>query len=317
MRIVILGYTGLIGNSVLEYLTNFTSYHLICVGRRIKNKPYKSPKISYLSWNFKSFKKSKLLFLNKADVVINCIGKTDDNLNDLNNINVNFIQKLLKHISIYKLKIRFLHLSSVSVYGDGINYFGLNKTISEKSKIKLDNPYSKSKFKGDLLIKDFIKKKINKDFSYTILRISNVFGGAKKTNLLKFIEFSIKYAFWIKCSNKIMFNFVNVKDVAQAVILVISKLKVSKNKIYIVSDDCRQFKFYNYYQILLKKKIRNIQIPLNCMKFLINIFPLSKKIKNFILIISTRISYSNKKIKKELNFNPRFSLIKNIKSINE
>ena len=132
-----------------------------------------------------------------------------------------------------------------------------------------------------------------------------------------FIEFSIKYAFWIKCSNKIMFNFVNVKDVAQAVILVISKLKVSKNKIYIVSDDCRQFKFYNYYQIFLKKKIRNIQIPLNCMKFLINIFPLSKKIKNFILIISTRISYSNKKIKKELNFNPRFSLIKNIKSINE
>lgn len=310
MRIVILGYTGLIGKSVLKHLANFTSSYLICVGRSIRNKPYRNSKIRYLRWDFRSFEKPNLLFLKKTDVIINCIGKTDNSLNDLENINVNFIRELLRYISIYKLKVRFLHLSSVAVYGESINYFGRYKIISENSKIKADNQYSKSKFKGDLLIQNVVKKRINKNFSYTILRISNVFGGTKKTNLFKFVKFSLKFGFWIKCSNKIMFNFVNVKDVTQAVILVISKLKVSKNKIYIVSDDCKQYEFYRNYQNFFKKKIRKIQVPFNFIKFLIYFFPLPRKLINFISIISTRVFYNNKKIKKELNFNPRFSFLK-------
>lgn len=308
MKIVILGYEGYIGNSILRYLVNFSSSYLVCVGRYIKHKPYKSKKIKYYSWDFETFTKSNLLFLEKTDVIINCIGKTDNSINDLENINVSFIKKLLVYISDCKSKVRFLHLSSIAVYGESTSYFGYKKIISENSKIIANKSYSKSKLKGDLFIQDFVK--INKNFSYTILRISNVFGGFKKSNLLKFVKFSLKYCFWIKCSDKIMFNFVNVKDVAQAVFLVLLKLKVSKNKIYIVSDDCKQYKFYKNYQNFFQKKIRNIQVPFKFVKFLIYFFPLPIKLVNFISIISTRVIYSNKKIKKELNFNPRFSLIK-------
>ena len=168
-----------------------------------------------------------------------------------------------------------------------------------------------------MIIKNINKKNLNKNFSFTILRISNVFGGKQKSNLFKFLMFSLKFRFWIKSHNDTLFNFVNVKDVSQAVMLVIANLKVSKNKTYIVSDDCKQNQLYKNYQIFFKKKIKNIHIPLSFIKFLIKFLPLPKKLKNFTMIISSRVSYSNKKITKELNFNPKFSILKKIKYLNE
>ena len=103
----------------------------------------------------------------------------------------------------------------------------------------------------------------------------------------------------------------------QSVILIINKLKVSKNKTYIVSDDCKQYQVYSSYQKFYKKKIIEIQFPKLLIKFLIYFLPLPKKILNFMLLVSTRTFYSNKKIKNELNFKPKFSLIKQIKYLNE
>ena len=111
-----------------------------------------------------------------------------------------------------------------------------------------------------------------------------------------------------------MFNFINVKDVAQAVLLVVSKLKVSKNKIYILSDDCRQ-KSIPKLSLNFNKKIRKINVPLSLIKFAFNYLPFTKKILNFLFIISTRTSFSNKKIKRELIFKPRYSLTKNIRIV--
>ena len=78
---------------------------------------------------FYFFKKSNLPFLNKSQVIINCVGKTDGDKNKLNYINVLFVKKLLKHIKNSQLKIRLIHISSVSVYGAGKNNFGKKKYI--------------------------------------------------------------------------------------------------------------------------------------------------------------------------------------------
>ena len=76
MRIVILGYSGLIGKCILECLVKNKSLYLFCVGRNIKFKPFKNSRIKYIKWDFNSFNKSEMLFLNQAHVVINCVGKT-------------------------------------------------------------------------------------------------------------------------------------------------------------------------------------------------------------------------------------------------
>ena len=310
MKVVILGYSGLIGKSVIKQLAKNTSYYLICVGRNINNKPYINRRIKYYEWDFASYNDSNLSFLKKANIIINCVGKTDNNYKDLEPINVSFIKKLLNYINLRKLTVRFLHLSSISVYGGGQNYLGQNKIIYENSVFKLNDLYSKSKRKGELLIQNASKKKLNKNFSYTILRISNVFGARKKSNLFKFVMFTLNTRIWINCSNDITFNFVNLKDVTQAIIITISKLKISRNKIYIVSDDCKQFDFYKKYQNLNNKKIFQIPFSISFIKFIIYFIPLPKKLLNFFLIISSKIIYSNEKIKKELNFKPNFSILK-------
>tara|TARA_E500000178_G_scaffold313770_1_gene331447 strand:+ start:2208 stop:3161 length:954 start_codon:yes stop_codon:yes gene_type:complete len=308
MRIVILGYTGLIGKSVLEYLSKDNSLYLVCVGRNIRKKPYKNTKIKYCRWDFTTFKKSNLIFLNKANVIINCVGKNINTTNNFEKLNVFFIKKLIQHIKISKTRTRLIHLSSVSVYDSNKKNISSYKVISENSRIKPNDSYSKSKLDGDIIIQKSIKKSLNKNFSYTILRISNVVSNSKNSNLFKFVLFSLKSGFWIKSYDNIMFNFIDVRDVVQAIILIISKLKISKNKIYILSDDCKQSKIYKNYQNLYKKKIIEINIPISLIKFLIYFIPLPKKVVNFMLLISNRIFYSNKKIKYELNFKANFSL---------
>ena len=128
--------------------------------------------------------------------------------------------------------------------------------------------------------------------------------------------FTLNNGLWIRCYDDITFNFVNINDVVQAIILSITKLNVSKNKTYIVSDDCKQKQIYNKYKIISKKSFFKVQIPIQLLKFLIFLFPFTKKIFNFFSIISCRISYSNKKIKKELKFKPMFSVYKKIKLLN-
>jgi nucleoside-diphosphate-sugar epimerase len=317
MRIIILGYTGLIGSSILESLANNSSFDLVCVGRNIKNKLYRGERIKYFKWDFISFKEKKLSFLKKGNIIINCVGKTNNDKNNLEYINFIFIKNLLNYIKTYQSKVRLIHLSSVAVYGGAENYLNQSKIIKENTTTKTNDLYSKSKLKGDKLIKDTIKKNLSKNLSFTILRISNVFGKKKNSNLYRFVMFTLKFGFWIKTSNEIMHNFVHVKDVSQAVSLIISKLKVSRNKTYIVSDDFKQYELYDAYQKFYKKKIMNILFPIGVIKFLTYFFPIPKIVLNFFLIISSKVTYSNKKIRKELNFNPKFSLLKKIKLLNE
>ena len=199
---------------------------------------------------FYQIQKSNLKFFRNSNVIINCVGKTNNKLEDFDYINNIFLKKLFKFLSDLKQKVRFINLSSVSVYGGAQNYIGKNIVIDESSKIYADCVYSKSKLKSDQLI----IKKLNKNFSYTILRISNVFGDKNNSNLYNFVLFLLKNGIWIKSSNNVVYNFVNVDDVSQLVNLVISNLDISKNKIYIVSDDIKQFEIYKTYQKIKKEK---------------------------------------------------------------
>ncbi len=308
MKIVILGYNGLIGNSILDHLNKIKSFSVICVARNIKYKPYINPRIKYFKWNFTSFEKSNLSFLKKVDIVINCVGKTDEGKKNLKFINFIFINKFLDYLKSHKDKLRIIHLSSISVYGGHSSFLGKKKIINENSNILTDSIYSKYKFQADLLIKNMIHKKYNKNLTFTILRISNVFGGKKKSNLFRLIFFLINLKLWIKSFDDVMFNFVSVKDVAQAVVLSISQLKISKNKIYIISDDVKQKKLYK--NQLGRKKFFTIKIPINLVKFVINFMPLPKKILNLLLNISSRVTYDNQKIIDELSFAPSYSIHK-------
>lgn len=317
MRIVILGYSGLIGSHILKYLTKNTYSNLVCVGRDISHKLLNYKKISYIKWNFKSFQNKNLFFLKDADIIINCTGKVDNVANNAEYINVKFIKKLLEYLISCKSKARLVHLSSVAVYGENRRLYNKSIFLNENSKINGNSFYSKNKLKSELLIKKFTYSKSNKNFSFTILRISNVIGGKKKSNLFNFVRFLLKTRIWFQSFDQVTYNFINVNDVAQAVYLNTVKLKVSKNKTYNITDDFMQTTLLYNYQNLIKKKIISIKIPFVFLKFIINFLPLPIKIKNFIFMISNKISYINQKAKKELKFKPKYSLPYNLKILDE
>ena len=152
---------------------------------------------------------------------------------------IDFIQK-------NKIEARLIHLGSVSVYNVENKNFGKIKNIIENSKTKASDVYSKSKLEADNIIQKSLKINNNK-FSYTILRIANVFSYSINSNAFSLIRFLLNKGIWLKCSNNTKYHFIHAKDVALAVLLCIFNLKISKNKVYIVSDVNNQFQLHKIY----------------------------------------------------------------------
>ena len=201
-------------------------------------------------------------------------------------------------------------MGSVSVYDNQNKKLGKIKNITENSKTKAIEIYSKSKLEADNQIKKSIK--INsKKLSYTILRISNVFGDFENSSAFLFVRFLLNKGIWLKYSNYTKYHFIHAKDVACAVLKCILNLEKSKNKIYIVSDDQNQLKLHKFYAKNKDIELLKISVPsifFNLLKY----FFFSKKIQNLFFTISSEINYDNSKIIKELNFKIKYSLEKKI-----
>ena len=311
MNIILLGYNGLIGNYILkdlvQQLKKIHNFQIICVGRNIKNKPFKNKKIRYLRWDFLNFSKSKMFFFSKKNILINCVGKNSSNLKDLRATNVIFIQKLVNYIRDNKISVRLIHLGSVSVYNAEKKKLGRIKNIKENSIIKSSNSYSKSKLEADIFI-----QKMNNNISYTILRITNVFSYSRNSRAFSLIRFLLKKGIWFKCSYNTRYHFIHAIDVASAVLLCVFNLRRSRNKIYIVADDNNQFQLHKVYAKSYNLKLLIIPISFRFLKLISKYFFLPKKILNLFFTISSEINYDNSKIKKELNFKTKYSLVNKI-----
>ena len=310
MKIILLGYNGLIGSHIMYELVKHQklkkNFDLVCVGRNTSNQPVKNKKIKYIKWNFLKFTKSNLYFLDKENIIINCVGKNYSDKENLENINIIFIKNLISYIKKNSIVVRFIHLGSVSVYGAEKKYFTRIKNITENSKISPDDLYSKSKFESEKIIKN--NAKINKNNTYTILRIANVFSKLKNPNSFILINFLLNRGIWFNCSNQTNYHFIHAKDVALAVLLTILKIRKSRNKTYIVSDDINQIQLHEIYK---KRKILGllkIPISLKLLNLTMRYISLPRIILNLFLTISSQITYNSSKIKNELNFRPKYSL---------
>jgi len=311
MNIILLGYNGYIGSYILKELVQQIkknhNFKIICVGRNIQKKPFKSSKITYVKWDFLNFLKSKLFFFSKKNILINCIGKNSNNSKNLRETNLIFIQKLTKYINENKISAHFIHLGSVAVYSVEKEKLDRIGNITENSTIKSNDFYSKSKLEAELCIQN-ISKINKKHFSFTILRIANVFSELKNPNSFRLINFLLNKCVWFKCSAKTKYHYIHAKDIASAALLCILHLKKSRNKIYNVSDDINQLQLHKIYAMKHKVKLLIIPISLGILKLIIRYIPLPKMVFNFFLTISSQITYNNYKIKKELKFHSRYSL---------
>jgi len=154
MNVFITGATGFIGGNLVEKLTK--------KGWRVSALVRKTSRVSMLK------KKSIKLVLGDIrdpagfrdklkgiDLVINCAAalphhKLPDKQYWLTN--VNGVENLLSNCIQSKVK-KVIHLSTVGIYGE-TNKQGL----SEKSKVKVNDVYSKTKLEGEKIVRDYTSK---------------------------------------------------------------------------------------------------------------------------------------------------------------
>ena len=150
VRILILGITGMLGNTLFRY------FNLIDTGKvlgTLRNKlAYKNfstshrDSIYYLNMTPKKYALTKLIESYKPDVVINCIGIIKQILSESDPVNTININSLLPH-KIYKIcykkNIRLIHISTDCVFsGNKGNYKEI--AVADSSDL-----YGRSKLLGE------------------------------------------------------------------------------------------------------------------------------------------------------------------------
>ena len=300
--ICVTGGNGFIGKRLIEELTKIG-----CSVRALtRKKNTKFPKnvdvfIGDLTDKNLSLKK----FIEDCDILYHCAGEINHEAK-MGLLHINGTQKLIEVVEneskSTQKKIHWIQLSSCGAYGPpNDSNIQIKRLITETSNPNPANEYEKTKTKAD----EMVMKSSANNFSYTILRPSNVIGPSMTNQsvrkLIKLVNSG--YFFFIGKKDAIC-TYVHVDDVVKAMIFISYNLK-SRNEIFNISNDCSWEVLIIKISSLLRVKIipiripyKFIQIPFYLTKLIFGRFVKIPKLDTF----AYRTSYSTKKIECFLNF---------------
>jgi nucleoside-diphosphate-sugar epimerase len=236
--------------------------------------------------------RKEVLKIKKADIVIHLAGKIPSEKNYSKNIF--FEHNVLGTLNIleYCIKNKVKKMIFVSSYLYGVPK---KNPINEKQQVKPHNIYAKSKVLCEELCKMYAEKY---KIQIIILRPFNIYGNLQKDNsLISNIIKSIKNNNRITIINKNnKRDYLFIDDLIDAIIKLIDYK--CEFEIFNIGSG-KSYSFENVIQIFEKKTKKKI----------IRKYEISKK--NSIPKIQADIS----KIKKEINWNPKYSLVEGIEKI--
>ena len=224
------GSTGFIGSELLQ---NLSSYNKVYITLRKKYKVNKSNK-NVTKIYFKSFRNlSRKLKKLKIDTIIHCAthyvkSHNFDDIKKLSDSNILFGNVILENLKIMRVK-KFVNFSTVWENFDGKkdNYYNL---------------YSAYKASFGKII-SFYKKK-NKNIKFLNLVISDTFGlRDKRKKIVNLLKTNYKRNLFTKIVSKNLYiNLLNVKDIVNAIGLILKKNH--KSDTYILKNK-NNFKIYD------------------------------------------------------------------------
>ena len=254
VEILILGANGLIGSYFFKKLDK--NYNLT----GLSHQQSKNKKI--FKTNYKNFSKNILLLINQADLIINCIGESN-NENLMNEININVLNNISSKINYRKKNKTFIHLSTCGVYG-ALNH---KKEIHEITKCKYTSLYSKTKLRGEKIL----AKNLKGISSLIILRPSQIIGLNMKNTSIKKLYFFLKKRIFFFISNKDSFYSYIFADDLLDIINKLIKIK-SKDSIYNISNKIRYYDLVKIIQNDLNQNFTYPSLNYNLIKFIIYVF---------------------------------------------
>mgnify|MGYP006111117891 CR=1 FL=1 len=205
MRAVIFGGTGLLGQSIYNFLKK---RNFLCFISSIKKKS-----------NFKSdlsSKKKISAFLKKIkpNLVINCAGETNVNLCNKNfkiayKSNVLTVKNIVDSLNEIKTKCLFIQISTDQVYDSGKS--------SKEDEINISNIYGASKFLGEIEALKYKK---------TLVLRTNFFGKSKSINRTSYSDFIISNLSkkkTIKVPSNVFINPINLENLSDIIFQLYNK----------------------------------------------------------------------------------------------
>ena len=309
LNILITGGAGYIGSHITEQLVNSNNIiivdNLVTGYKRLINK-----KAIFIKADLKNKKYlKKIIFENRIDAIIHLaaylnVSEAENNKKKYFENNVIGTLNLIKACKNSNVK-NIIFSSSCSVYGN------INGSVKETAKTNPQGYYAYTKLKGEQIIKKYSKKF---NYNYCILRYFNV-AGASKSGKIGQIE---------KSHGQL------IKNLAIAALCSKSKVNIyGKNyqtrdgtciRDYIHVSDLADI----HLKLLKNKKINNKSLIVNCgygkgysVKEVVDIF---KSIKKNVVVSYKRrrrgdidqIFANTQKLKKILNWKPKFNNIKEI-----
>ncbi len=310
MNILITGATGFIGSHLTKELCE-KGYHCRCLVRSVNKakkifKYYKD--IEFIVGNITD--RDVLIDFNKpVDCVINSaalLAKWNSAEKELKSANSEGPVNLIKNLSKNGIK-HFIQISTGGVSGPV-----RGETADENSMCRPVTLYEKSKYLGELNVKDYCPKY---GIPYTIIRPSFTYGPGDPHKLLLFKMVGKGLIFTSGGGNSVN-QPVYIDDLVQAIILAVRK--GGDNQIYIIGGEkpISKKEFLITIASILDKKFIRINIPIILVYLIAYIMEFISKIFKIDPIISTsranmaskNFGYSINKAKRELNYKPAFSL---------
>ena len=309
MRIFILGGKGFIGSSILSELSKLNDVKIFCSTRQ--SDFIDSSGAIWINIDVFRDRNSLKEMIDNADVIINCIGEVVDK-GLMEEINFGLVKNIVDILSARNSSnTRLIQISSVGCYGAITRFKNTRYIVDEDEVERPVGMYEETKTKADDYIRSHLSD-VNLSSSYTILRPTNVFGTEMKSNAIRTLALMVKKGRFFYISDKSAIStYVHAKDVAQSVRLVIENLSLTRNEIYIISDDCEQNKLIDNMALSLGVNSPRIVVPFFIVRTAIKTagklfqnFPLSESKVNS---LTSKVSFSNVKIK-QLGFMPRSSI---------
>ena len=309
-NILVTGGAGYIGSKITTDFIN-KNFNVVVIDNLSSG--YKSlvnKKAKFVKQNiFYKNKLKKVIIDNDIHIVIHCAASIDVSESEKNkrkyyNNNVRNTEHLLQCLKETKVKY-FIFSSTCAVYG------GSSRVVSEKSKLKPDNYYGKTKYMAEKLIKKYSQKY---KFKYALLRYFNVAGSDVKNkigcindtnSLFKNLCINVnkkKYEINIYGKNyntkdgTCIRDFIHLNDISRLHLLSLKRLiKFRNSEIY----NCGYGKGFTVYEVVKKfEKVLKKQFKINFLQRRKGDIP--------------ALYANNNKIKKYLNFKIPSKSLENI-----
>lgn len=230
MKVLVLGANGFIGSKLVDRLIE--DGHQVRILTRTQGKVTNENTEAFVG-DLKDHDLDIIALLDGCEVIFNCAGEIR-NENLMHELHVASTQRFLKAIT-EKASSRTIHwvqLSSVGAYGSVPN---VERVVTEETEVNPKGQYEVTKTIADQCI---VSEQNNDNFTFSILRPSNVFGpGMPNNSIRQLIGIVRRRLFFYVGSNDAISTYIHVDDVVSALILCGFDSR-AKGEVFNISNDC-------------------------------------------------------------------------------